>query len=84
VVTGDAPGCSNCQGLACSVVGTLEKVERVTRFTGFTVSAKLKVANPADNERARRLLEKAEEACLITNSLSGKVHLEAAVENGTE
>ena len=30
-------------------------------------------------DKARQLLEKAEAACLITNSLSGKTHLEAEI-----
>jgi peroxiredoxin-like protein len=67
--------------LSCSVVGKLERVDRAAKFTEFTVSATLKAPPQTDRERARRLLEKAEEACLVTNSLSGTVHLEARVES---
>lgn len=67
--------------LKCNVVGKLERVERVGKFTEFTVSATLKAPPQTDSGRAKRLLEKAEEACLITNSLSGKVHLDATVES---
>ena len=65
--------------LAVDVVGTLDRVERKTRFTEISISARLKV--PAGQEgRAPRLLEKAEEVCLITNSLSATVHLDSRVE----
>lgn len=67
------------QALDCHVEGTLERVERTTRFTRFDVTAALRVPAGTDEGRARRLLEKAEEACLITNSLSGTTHLETTV-----
>ena len=62
-----------------SAVGTLDRVDRVTRFTSFTVSATLTVPAGTDIDKARRLLEKSEAACLITNSLSAETHLEADV-----
>jgi organic hydroperoxide reductase OsmC/OhrA len=65
--------------LSCSVDGTLERVDRVTQFTGFEVSATLHVPTGTDEEKARRLLEKAEHACLITNSLKAESHLETTV-----
>jgi peroxiredoxin-like protein len=66
-------------GLECSAEGTLDRVERVTRFTGFTVQATLSVPAGTDTDKAQRLLEKSEAACLITNSLSADAHLEAEV-----
>ncbi len=59
--------------------GTLDRVERVTRFTAFTVKAILTVPAGTDLEKARRLLEKAESACLITNSLNTENHLEIEI-----
>jgi organic hydroperoxide reductase OsmC/OhrA len=54
------------------VDGTLDRVERRMLFTEFAIAARLTV--PAASERsAMRLLEKAEEACLITNSLSADI-----------
>lgn len=65
--------------LECDVVGTLEKVDRVTRFTNFEVRAKL-VVPPATNEaKAMKMLEKSERVCLITNSMKADSHLEAEV-----
>jgi organic hydroperoxide reductase OsmC/OhrA len=66
--------------LRCQVVGTLERVERVTQFTGFVVRASLQVPPGTDEARARSLLEKAEKTCLISNSLKGQAQLEASVE----
>jgi organic hydroperoxide reductase OsmC/OhrA len=61
------------------VTGTLDRVDRVTRFTHFDVAVDLSVAPGADTERARQLLEKAERGCLISNSLKATIALEAAV-----
>ena len=66
-------------GIESSAVGILDRVDRVTRFTSFTVSATLTVPAGTDIDKARRLLEKSEAACLITNSLSAETHLEADV-----
>lgn len=66
--------------LACDVEGTLDRVERVTQFTGFTVRAALQVPHGTDEEQARRLLEKAEHACLVTNSLKAATHLEVVID----
>jgi peroxiredoxin-like protein len=67
------------QTLNCEVEGVLEQVERQTRFTRFNQRVTLQVPEGVDTDKARRLLEKAERACLITNSLSAEVHLEADV-----
>jgi peroxiredoxin-like protein len=69
--------------LSCEVEGTLDRVDRVTQFTAFTVRAALGVPPGADEAQARRLLEKSEQACLITSSLKGPSHLEATVQTGT-
>jgi len=66
--------------LRCEVEGTLDRVEHVTQFTGFSVRASLQVPAGTDPDRARGLLEKAEKICLISNSLKAQPHLEAKVE----
>ena len=65
--------------LECNVVGTLDKVDGVTRFTAFDVRARLTVAIGADNAKADKLLHKAERACLITNSLDTENSLETEI-----
>lgn len=65
--------------LECSAEGVLERVERVTRFTRVTVRATLTVPAGTDSDKAERLLEKSEEACLITRSMNAESHLEAEI-----
>ncbi len=64
----------------CDVTGTLDKVERSIEFTAFTVRAHLVIPAGSDEARAQRLLEKAEQSCLITNSLKAQPHLETTIE----
>jgi organic hydroperoxide reductase OsmC/OhrA len=65
--------------VSCDVIGVLEKVDGITRFTAFEVDAVLEVPPGTDVDKARRLVEKAENACLITNSLIGERRLRAEV-----
>src|SRR5262249_13018276 len=68
----------NWSSLDVRVTGTLDRIDRKMLFTHVLVVADLTV--PAGQEsRAPRILEKAEEACLITNSLSAEVELESNV-----
>lgn len=65
--------------LNCEAEGTLDKVDKTTKFTVFQLVAKLQVPAGANHDKALRLLEKAEQHCLITNSLSAEVHLTAEI-----
>jgi organic hydroperoxide reductase OsmC/OhrA len=64
----------------CAVTGTVDRVDRVTQFTALEVRARLKVPSGANEDQARRLLTKAEQTCLVTNSLKVQPHLEFVVE----
>lgn len=66
--------------VSCEVAGTLDRVDGVTRFTRFDIHARLVLTPESDPEKARRLLEKAERGCLVTNSLNGETHLAIDVE----
>ena len=61
--------------LACRVEGTLERAEGAAQFTQFTTYASIKVSSESDTAKVRRLLEKAEQLCLISNSLRGQRRL---------
>jgi len=63
--------------IRCHAEGTLNRVERVTRFTRMRVVAELTLPAGGSVERAERLLEKAEQTCLVTNSLDLPVELDA-------
>jgi organic hydroperoxide reductase OsmC/OhrA len=62
--------------LSCDVVGDLDKVERITQFVGFRLRVTLEVLEGTREDKALRLLEKAEKSCLITNSLKAESHLD--------
>jgi organic hydroperoxide reductase OsmC/OhrA len=65
--------------LSCDVIGQLDRVDKVTRFTDFSIRAKLEVPEGTNEDKARSLMEKAERHCLITNSLLAETHLQASV-----
>jgi peroxiredoxin-like protein len=65
--------------LQCEANGTLDKTEDATRFTRFDIRATLEVSDGTSVDKARRIMEKAEQNCLITNSLSARSHLDADV-----
>lgn len=69
--------------LSCSVIGTLDKIDRVTQFTAYDITAELTLPassdDKADDEKALRLMEKAEKYCLVTNSLKAATTLQASV-----
>jgi organic hydroperoxide reductase OsmC/OhrA len=62
------------------VTGTVERVDRVTQYTALQVRARLTVPPGTNEDQARRLLTKAEETCLVTNSMKVRPHIEALVE----
>jgi organic hydroperoxide reductase OsmC/OhrA len=70
----------NWSSLSCEVDGTLERPERVTRFTQFTIHATLVIPDERQAQQARRILVRAEETCLITRSLNAKTDLDLEVE----
>jgi organic hydroperoxide reductase OsmC/OhrA len=65
--------------LECRVVGDLDRVDHVTRFIHFDIRVILDVPEGTDEERARRLLQKAEDTCLITNSMTAECSFAAQV-----
>lgn len=71
-------------GLRCEVGGTLDRVDRVTQFTHFDIRARLQVPAGTSVEQARRALEKAERACLISNSLKATTRLEIEINVAAE
>ena len=65
--------------LECSTEGVLDRADGVTRFTEFHINADLTVPQGTSADMARRLLQKAESNCLITNSVTAVRHLETNV-----
>jgi organic hydroperoxide reductase OsmC/OhrA len=66
--------------LRAEAVGTLDRVERSTQFTHFTLRAALEVPAGVSEAEATAVLERAERACLIRNSLKATSQLDARIE----
>lgn len=66
--------------LRCEGEGVLDRVERTIKFTSITLRACLTVPEGTGPEKAKRILDKAERSCLVSNSLACPVHLEPQVE----
>jgi len=67
------------QSLECRVEGTLERVAGKSQFTRFASFATLTVEAGSDAAKARELLERAENGCLISNSLLGARTLDVEI-----
>ena len=59
--------------------GTMQRVERVTKFTEVVLKPRVTVAPGADVEKARALHEKAHHACFIANSVNFPVRNEPEI-----
>ena len=55
--------------LHTEVRGKLERNNGQTRFTEFTINARLELPADQDEAKAESILKRAEELCLITNSI---------------
>lgn len=65
--------------LECSVDGTLNRLEGKTHFTHVVVKATLRAPAGTDQEKAIKLMERAEHVCLVSNSLVAERRIEASV-----
>lgn len=63
----------------CDVTGTLDRIERVTRFTQIALNVRVSVPAGTDHEKVIKVLHKAEQGCLITNSLNSEISLNPQV-----
>lgn len=66
----------------CAVDGKLERDAAGMRFTEITIQATLVVPDEHNSSRAERILQKAKESCLVTNSLSATVHFSQVTQIG--
>ena len=59
----------------CDAEGVLDKVDGKFLMTEINLKVRLVIDNESKKERAERILEKSEVACLISNSIKTKVNL---------
>lgn len=60
---------------SCQAKGKLEQLDGTFKMTEVQLEAHLSIAEEAQRERAERILQKSESACLISNSITSKVTL---------
>lgn len=65
--------------LTADVEGVMERIEGNSRFTRVTTRVRLVVPPGSNAAKARQLLEKAERACPISNSLTATKQVECEV-----
>ena len=65
--------------LQLSGEGTLDRKDGVTRFTEIVLRPRLTLRVGGDRDKALRVLEKSEKACLISASLSTPIRLESEI-----
>jgi peroxiredoxin-like protein len=61
--------------IQCQATGTLDRIDRKPQFTEIQLHITVTPQGDISAERVQRILEKAEEGCLITNSLSAAVSM---------
>lgn len=69
----------NFTEFTCRSEGILDQIEGKYLMTEVILYPKLKLTNNADAERAERVLQKSEAACLISNSIKAKVSLQIEI-----
>ncbi len=67
------------ESLNCVSEGTLERVERQTLFTKIVTKATLTITNEENREKAEKLLHKAEQTCLVSNSLTSESSIQCTI-----
>jgi len=65
--------------IQCDSEGTLARVDGKTRFTKIVTKANLVIPATESIENAERLLHKAEQSCLVVNSLTSESELKCIV-----
>ena len=65
--------------LHCEAEAVLDRVEKVVQFSSVLIRATIVITDRTQSDKARRLLEKAEQTCLVSNSINCDVKLEAGI-----
>ena len=64
----------------CNAVGIVEKVDGKYVVTEIILKPKLVIHESQHADRAKRIIEMSEKACLISNSIKSKITLESTIE----
>jgi peroxiredoxin-like protein len=63
----------------CDSEGILEKIEGKYLITKIILKPEVVISDPEKTERAKRILEKSEAACLVSNSIKSEIELKSTV-----
>lgn len=66
-------------GFSCKSKGVLERVDGKYAMTEVILEPTVTIKDEKDRERAERILQKSEAACLISNSIKSKVTMEVTI-----
>src|SRR5690606_8571138 len=66
-------------GFGCKSKGVLERVEGKYLMTVVILEPTINIKEEKDRERAERILQKSEAACLISNSIKSKITMEVTI-----
>ena len=67
-------------GFSCKSKGVLERVDGKYAMTEVILEPTVTIKDEKDRERAERILQKSEAACLISNSIKSKITMEVTIE----
>ncbi|MDZ7660033.1 OsmC family protein [Fodinibius sp.] len=67
------------ENLSVKATGKLDKEDGKFVVSEITLNPELTIAEEKFSDKAKRIMEKAEEACLITRSIKTKIHFEPKV-----
>lgn len=65
--------------LEVSIEGVVDRQEKVTRFTEIVLRPRLTIPEGTDRDRALWVLQKSEQACLVSASLATPIRLEPEI-----
>lgn len=69
----------NFSGFSCKAQGKLDTVEGKLQITEVILRPTVKIMQESDKEKAERIINKSEAACLISNSIKAKVTLQPEI-----
>lgn len=69
-------------GFSCKAVGKLEVIDGKYLMSEVTLKPTVIIAKEEDREKAMRVLQKSEAACLISNSVKSRIVMEPSVQVG--
>ncbi len=68
------------ESFICKATGKLEQVDGKYKMSEILLEPRLIISHEEDLAKAERILQKAEAACLISNSITSKVHMTPIIE----